>query len=120
MIYILSLLLHQEFTTDAGYFTTPATTSRGAASETDDTDDEEKKEIFENFGQFPTHIDFISIIKDAQDLADERQERVPYAWRGYKSCVFPGLPKFQIKDYKERLRLALKGVLNITLKERKV
>lgn len=81
---------------------------------------DEEEEILEAFGKFPQHIEFIRMIKDAQEMADEKQERVPYSWRGYKSCVFPNLGKFQLKDLRERIRLALKGIFNITLKERQV
>lgn len=72
------------------------------------------------FGEFPQHVEFVYKIKEAQEKANQSKEKVPFSWRGYNSCVFPGLPKFQVKDLKERLRLALKGVFNITRMEREV
>ena len=51
-------------------------------------------------------------------MADESGTKVPIGWRGYKSSVFPNLPKFSTKDLKDRLRNALRSVRNITLEER--
>lgn len=98
--------------------TTPAGFSVSTTSTPLEMSGEEK--IKEMFGEIPEHAEFVSMVLDAQIMANERQERVPYSWRGYKSCVFPNLPKFQPSDLKERLRVALKGIVNITPKERQV
>ena len=94
----------------------PATLSPVEAGSTEPT----PEQIQETFGEFAQHVEFVNMVQDAQDRAIKTQERVPYSWKGYKSSVFPNLPKFQLKDLQERLRLALKGVFNITLKERQV
>lgn len=78
--------------------------------------DEEKQ----FFGSFPKHLEFIQLIKECQDEADRKKERVPFKWRGYQSSVFPDLPKFTLDDLKKRLRMALTQILNITFKEKKV
>lgn len=72
------------------------------------------------FGQFPRHLEFVKIIKDAQEKAQRTQERAYYEWRGYKSSVFATVPKFKITDLKDRLIQALKGVVNITEEEKLV
>ena len=75
---------------------------------------------FLNTDLFPTHMDFIEILRDAQTSADVTKSKVPISWRGYHSSVFPDLPKFTGKEFKNRLTMALRGVCNITLKERQV
>ena len=92
----------------------PAQTSVQESSEEDD--DEEAAA----FREFPMHLEFVKMIKDAQGKAEETQERAYYEWRGYKSSVFPTVPKFTLKDLKERLFQALKGVMNITEEEKRV
>lgn len=60
------------------------------------------------------------MVQDAQCMANDKQEKFPFEWRGYKSSVFPNLPTFQVDQLRERLLMALKGVFNISSDERKV
>lgn len=83
-------------------------------STTDEPTDEDE------FGAFPTHLEFIQMLRQAQEQADESNKKVQYTWRGYKSSVFPRLPPFTTKVLWDRLKMALKGVFNITVEERKV
>lgn len=72
------------------------------------------------FGEFPSHVEFVRMIRDAQKKADDTNTKVPFSWRGYKSSVFPDLPPFSKKDLWNRLKMALKGVHHIDPRERKV
>lgn len=77
-------------------------------------------DIQEKFGDFPQHVEFVRMLQEKQCLADKKQEKVPYEWRGYKSSVFPNLPTFQLDQLNNRLIMALRGVFNISPNERKV
>lgn len=80
----------------------------------------EQDEDAEHFGGFPSHVEFVRMLREAQKLADETNDKVPINWRGYKSSVFPHLPRFTVKCLKERLKFALKGILDISAAETKV
>lgn len=82
--------------------------------------DEEEDDDATTFGHFPLHLEFIKMIKEAQEKAEKTQERAYYEWRGYKSSVFPSVPKFKKKQLKERLAQALRGISNITEEEKRV
>ena len=79
---------------------------------------EEEIKVF--FGEFPEHLEFIELIRKKQEEADEKKEKIPFQWRGYKSSIFPNLPKFGMKELKQRLRLALQGAFNLSGREKKV
>ena len=108
-------------TTTAGYKATSGSASKSSPVLAPEEDGEiTSQEIMDMFGEFPDHVDFVRMVQDAQVMAMETKKRVPYSWKGYKSCVFPNLSKFKLKDLEERLCLALKGVFSITAKEKQV
>ena len=74
----------------------------------------------EVFGGFDSHLDFIRILKETQKVAREKKTKATFQWRGYSSSVFPNIPEFTIPNLKDRLKMALRGVLNISNQETKV
>ena len=73
-----------------------------------------------NFGTIPLHVDFIKAIRACKELADHTQGKVPLMWRGYNTAILPNLPEFTVGALRERLKLALTGILHITDAEKKV
>ena len=72
------------------------------------------------FGTIPEHVEFIKMLREAKQQADESEEKVNVTWRGYKTSVLAGLPPFTVKALRDRLIWALRGIYNIRTSEREV
>lgn len=90
------------------------------SAEDDESDDPNEEQDKKDFGAYPSHVDFIKMLRSAKKMADRSQTKVPVVWRGYKTSVLPFLPPFSTADLKERLKRALKGQFNLPSPERKV
>ena len=91
-----------------------------SSSTLDDLNVAAEEEDEQLFGDSKSHLEFIKMLRATKKMADHTNSKVPLQWRGYKSSVFPSLPPFTVKDLKDRLKLALKGVFNMSGEERKV
>lgn len=74
----------------------------------------------QRFGTVSDHVNFIKMLREAKEKADETKNKVNINWRGYKTSVLPGLPPFTVKALRDRLIWALRGIYNLRSAEREV
>lgn len=66
---------------------------------------------------FKDHLEFITLVRNAEKEAFEKGEKAVYSWRGYMGFVSPNLPKITSRGLKMRLLNALQRVVDQTHSE---